>query len=62
MSASELVVNHRYSHALESQLEIIFKIAEYFKAILLFDKTSRTELHSRLVTVILWKLEYYSFS
>ncbi|KAJ5414888.1 hypothetical protein N7509_000222 [Penicillium cosmopolitanum] len=55
------------SHALESQLEIIFKIAKHFNAILLLDEAdafmaSRTEFHdshNRLVTVFLRKLEYY---
>ncbi|KAJ5277642.1 hypothetical protein N7524_003795 [Penicillium chrysogenum] len=67
ISAGELVVDHGDSHALESQLEIIFKIAKHFNAILLLDEAdafmaSRTELHdshNRLVTVFLRKLEYY---
>ncbi|KAJ6094245.1 hypothetical protein N7467_003090 [Penicillium canescens] len=50
ISAGELVVDHGDSHALESQLEIIFKIAKHFNAILLLDEAdafmaSRTELH-----------------
>ncbi|KAJ5343369.1 uncharacterized protein N7506_003193 [Penicillium brevicompactum] len=67
ISAGELVVDHGDSHALESQLEIIFKIAKHFNAILLLDEAdafmaSRSELHdshNRLVTVFLRKLEYY---
>ncbi|KAJ5340225.1 hypothetical protein N7541_009349 [Penicillium brevicompactum] len=67
ISAGELVVDHGDSHALESQLEIIFKIAKHFNAFLLLDEAdafmaSRTELHdnhNRLVTVFLRKLEYY---
>ncbi|KAJ6001018.1 hypothetical protein N7481_001427 [Penicillium waksmanii] len=67
ISAGELVVDHGDSHALESQLEIIFKIAKHFNAILLLDEAdafmaSRTEFHdshNRLVTVFLRKLEYY---
>jgi hypothetical protein len=38
ISAGELVVDHGDSHALESQLEIIFKIAKHFNAILLLDE------------------------
>ncbi|KAJ5454033.1 uncharacterized protein N7458_004989 [Penicillium daleae] len=67
ISAGELVVDHGDSHALESQLEFIFKIAKHFKAVLLLDEAdafmaSRTELHdnhNRLVTIFLRKLEYY---
>ncbi|KAJ5117325.1 hypothetical protein N7448_010957 [Penicillium atrosanguineum] len=67
ISAGELVVDHGDSHALESQLEIIFKIAKHFNAFLLLDEAdafmaSRIELHdshNRLVTVFLRKLEYY---
>ncbi|KAI1829405.1 hypothetical protein CBS147337_9800 [Penicillium roqueforti] len=67
ISAGELVVNHGDPHALESQLENIFKVAKHFNAILLLDEAdafmaSRTELHdshNRLVTVFLRKLEYY---
>jgi SpoVK/Ycf46/Vps4 family AAA+-type ATPase len=67
ISAGELVVDHGDSHALESQLEFIFKIAKHFNAILLLDEAdafmaSRTALHdshNRLVTIFLRKLEYY---
>ncbi|KAJ6141696.1 hypothetical protein N7497_010795 [Penicillium chrysogenum] len=67
ISAGELVVNHGDSHALESQLEVILKIAKHFNAILLLDEAdsfmaSRTALndnHNRLVTIFLRKLEYY---
>ncbi|KAJ6134492.1 hypothetical protein N7523_000814 [Penicillium sp. IBT 18751x] len=67
ISAGELVVDHGDSHALEAQLEIIFKIAKHFNAILLLDEAdafmaSRTALHdshNRLVTIFLRKLEYY---
>ncbi|OKP09742.1 hypothetical protein PENSUB_4871 [Penicillium subrubescens] len=63
----ELVVDHGDSHALEAQLEVIFKIAKHFNAILLLDEAdafmaSRTALHdnhNRLVTIFLRKLEYY---
>ncbi|CAI7582860.1 unnamed protein product [Penicillium manginii] len=59
ISAGELVVDHGDSHAVESQFEIIFKIAKHFNAILLLDEAdafmaSRNELHdshNRLVTV-----------
>ncbi|KAJ5489169.1 hypothetical protein N7539_004059 [Penicillium diatomitis] len=67
ISAGELVVDHGDSHALEAQLEVIFKIAKHFNAILLLDEAdafmaSRTALHdnhNRLVTIFLRKLEYY---
>ncbi|KAJ5239332.1 hypothetical protein N7468_003951 [Penicillium chermesinum] len=67
ISAGELVVDHGDAHALESQLEVIFKIAEHFQAILLLDegdaflakRTSLHDSHNRLVTVFLRKLEYY---
>jgi hypothetical protein len=66
-SVRELIVDHGDSHALESQLKAIFKIAKYFNPILLIDEAdvfmeSRTELndsHNRLVTIFLRKLEYY---
>ncbi|KAF7166805.1 hypothetical protein CNMCM6106_002503 [Aspergillus hiratsukae] len=67
ISAGELVVDHGDSHALESQLEVIFRIAKHFNAVLLLDEAdafmaSRTALHdnhNRLVTIFLRKLEYY---
>ena len=67
ISAGELVVDHGDFQALESQLEIIFKIAKHFNAIPVLDEAdafmaSRTELHdghNRLVTVFLRKPEYY---
>ncbi|KAL2695082.1 hypothetical protein AAEP93_004143 [Penicillium crustosum] len=67
ISAGELVVDHGDSNALEQQLEIVFKIAKHFKAVLLLDeadafmeqRTSYHDAHNRLVTVFLRKLEYY---
>lgn len=67
ISAGELVVDHGDSHALESQLEAIFRIAKHFNAVLLLDEAdafmaSRIALHdnhNRLVTIFLRKLEYY---
>ncbi|KZF22636.1 hypothetical protein L228DRAFT_131240 [Xylona heveae TC161] len=67
ISAGELVVDHGDSHALEQQLENIFKISKHFNAVLLLDeadafmeqRTSYHDTHNRLVTVFLRKLEYY---
>jgi hypothetical protein len=67
ISAGELVVNHGDSNALEQQLEIIFKIAKHFNAVLLLDeadafmeqRTSYHDTHNCLVTIFLRKLEYY---
>lgn len=67
ISAGGLVVNHGDSNALEQQLEIIFKIAKHFNAVLLLDeadafmeqRTSYHDTHNYLVTIFLRKLEYY---
>lgn len=61
------MVDHADPHGLESQLEVIFKIAKHFQAILLLDeadafmakRTTLHDSHNRLVTIFLRKLEYY---
>ncbi|KAL4929391.1 ATP-binding protein [Aspergillus undulatus] len=67
ISAGELIVDHGDLHALERQLDIIFRVAKHFNAVLLLDeadafmeqRTSYLDAHNRLLTVFLRKLEYY---
>ncbi|THC87944.1 hypothetical protein EYZ11_012610 [Aspergillus tanneri] len=67
ISAGELIVEHGDPRALERQLDVIFKIAKHFNAVLLLDeadafmerRTSYIDGHNRLLTVFLRKLEYY---
>ncbi|KAL4950835.1 P-loop containing nucleoside triphosphate hydrolase protein [Aspergillus filifer] len=67
ISAGELIVDHGDLHALEHQLDIIFRVAKHFNAVLLLDeadafmerRTSYLDAHNRLLTVFLRKLDYY---
>ncbi|KAL4931021.1 P-loop containing nucleoside triphosphate hydrolase protein [Aspergillus undulatus] len=67
ISAGELIVDHGNLHALERRLDMIFRVAKYFNAVLLLDeadtfmeqRTSYLDTHNRLLTVFLRKLEYY---
>lgn len=61
MSAGELIIDHGDLHALEHQLDHIFKVAKHFNAVLLLDeadafmgqRTSYLDAHNRLLTVFL---------
>ncbi|KAL2866155.1 uncharacterized protein BJX67DRAFT_372805 [Aspergillus lucknowensis] len=65
--AGKLVINHGDLSTLEAQLDTIFKVAKYFNVVLLLDKvdafmeqhTSYLDTHNCLLTIFLWKLEYY---
>ncbi|RHZ44626.1 uncharacterized protein CDV56_101773 [Aspergillus thermomutatus] len=67
ISAGELIVDHGDLYALEYQLDMIFKVAKHFNAVILFDeadafmerRTSYLDAYNRLLTVLLRKLEYY---